>query len=239
MLIQADAKGLEWVVISWLSQDPVATQEILDGVDQHAENQQRFGLPERVIAKIFVFRLIYGGTEYSYANDPDFQGVSRSQNFWKDVIEKFYNKYKGIARKHADWVREATVTGRISMPTGREYAFSPYINNRGESQWPRTKILNYPVQGLAADLMSIARVSLKRRLDALSPVLRNDVKLVSTVHDSIVADVAKDSLLETVQEIIHGVFADIPSNFRGIFGIDFNLPLSCEITGGSNLKDLT
>lgn len=238
MLIQADAKQLEWLVINWLAQDPVGIDEILRDVDVHSVNQERFRLPERVIAKIFVFRLIYGGTEFSYANDPDFMGVSKSQKFWKEVIEKFYNKYRGIARQHADWVREATTTGNIVMPTGRRYVFTPYTNSRGENTWPRTKILNYPVQGLAADLMSIARVSLKRRLDALEPRIRNDIKLVSTVHDSIVTDVPSAEFLPPVKKIIHGVFEDIPSNFRAVFGYSFNLPLRAGITYGSNLRDL-
>jgi len=238
MLIQADAKQLEWVVINWLSQDPVGMQEIIDEVDVHSKNQERFGLPERVVAKIFVFRLIYGGSDYSYSHDPDFMGVSRSQRFWKEVIEKFYDKYKGIAACHAKWVATAIATGYLEMPTGRKYFYQPYKNYRDETQWPRTRILNYPVQGLATDLMSIARVSFKRRLDALDSDIRANIKLVSTVHDSIISDILDESLRPLVEDTLHGVFHDIPSNFKSIFGIEFNLPLRCEITCGPNLKDL-
>ena len=239
MLIQADAKQLEWVVINWLAQDPVGMEEIRNEVDVHSLNQERFGLPERVIAKVFVFRIIFGGNEFSYANDPDFVGISRSQTFWKEIIEKFYDKYKGIATCHANWIREATLSGELIMPTGRRYLFTPYRDWRGGVKWPRTKILNYPVQGLAADLISIARVSLKRRLDALSSDIRNCIKLVSTVHDSIVLDIhSRPGLRSLVESCIHGVFADIPLNFERIFGISFNLPLRAEITCGSNLKEL-
>ena len=75
MLLQADAKQLEWVGATYFSQDKVAMQEIWDGVDQHADNQSRFGLPSRLIAKTFVFRLIYGGSAYSYAHDPNFRDI--------------------------------------------------------------------------------------------------------------------------------------------------------------------
>ena len=57
MLLKVDAKALEWRVAVELSGDKVGLQEILDGVDSHADNQQRFGLPSRLIAKTYLFRL--------------------------------------------------------------------------------------------------------------------------------------------------------------------------------------
>lgn len=57
MLVKVDAKALEWRVAVELSGDKVGLQEILDGVDNHADNQKRFGLPSRLIAKTYLFRL--------------------------------------------------------------------------------------------------------------------------------------------------------------------------------------
>ena len=62
MIINIDTKGAEWYAVVWFAQDAVGIKEILNEVDQHAENQRTFNLPERRIAKIFVFRLIYGGS---------------------------------------------------------------------------------------------------------------------------------------------------------------------------------
>lgn len=237
MLINVDVKGLEWVVINWFAQDVIGCQEIRDGVDQHADNQSRFGLPARVIAKIFVFRLIYGGTSYSYANDPDFMGVSTSTKFWDKVIDSFYGKYTGIANQHKLWMQEATTTGQLVMPTGRVYKYKPYLNYRGEAQWPRTTILNYPVQGTGADIVAIFRVSLARRLKAaFSP--DDGVLLLSTVHDSVVID-ARAEYLDRIAAIVRDVFADLPLNFERLFGVPFNLPLTGEISYGPNMKDLT
>ncbi len=56
MIVNADAKALEWVAGSALNGDKVAHQEIWDGVDQHTLNQDAFKLPSRLIAKKFVFR---------------------------------------------------------------------------------------------------------------------------------------------------------------------------------------
>ncbi len=231
MLINCDAKALEWLVAVWLSQDPIGYKEIWDNVDQHTDNQQRFGLPSRLIAKTFVFRLIYGGTAYSYANDPDFTTVSKSEKFWQKVIEEFYAKYVGLAKWHESLMQEATTTGMLRMPTGRIYHYSP-TERRGDLVWPRTTILNYPVQGSGADIMCLARVSFARRFKATGIAGR----LISTVHDSIVVDV-EDKEVDRTCQLFHDVFRDIPQNFKHIFGHDFNLPARCEVEYGKNLHD--
>jgi DNA polymerase I-like protein with 3'-5' exonuclease and polymerase domains len=85
MLLNADAKQLEWICATYLSQDKVAIDEINNQVDQHADNQERFGLPSRLIAKTFVFRLIYGGSAFSYANDPNFKDIGN-----ENILAKSY-----------------------------------------------------------------------------------------------------------------------------------------------------
>lgn len=55
-IIQADAKQLEVNVVAYLSQDPVLIKEITNKFDIHADNQMKFNLPSRLIAKIFMFR---------------------------------------------------------------------------------------------------------------------------------------------------------------------------------------
>jgi DNA polymerase I-like protein with 3'-5' exonuclease and polymerase domains len=233
MLVNVDAKALEWLVCAYLSKDKVAYQEIIDGVDQHSENQIRFGLPSRVIAKIFVFRLIYGGTEYSYANDPDFTGVSTSQKFWKGVIDEFYEKYYGVHKWHTSLIETVTSTGQLRMPTGRFYNYSPTVRGN-DLEWPRTTILNYPVQGLGADLMCLARVSFARRFKAA----RIPGRIISTIHDSIVVDIPNE-YLDQVARMFHAVFDDLPYNFKKMFGVEFDLPCRCEVSYGNNKKDLT
>ena len=163
-------------------------EELIDGtVDQHSDNQRRIGLPSRLIAKIFLFRLIFGGTAFAYASDSDFADVGWDARKWQGAIDAFYEKYRGLEKWHGDLVRTVIADKQLVMPTGRIYTFQPY-EKRGELVWPRTQILNYPVQGLGADWMSIARVIFKRLLRE-SPV--DGLLLNSTVHDSIMCDVPK------------------------------------------------
>lgn len=229
MLLQADAKALEWVCASYLSQDKVAYNEIWNNVDQHTDNQTRFGLPSRLIAKTFVFRLIYGGSAYSYANDTNFTDVSNSESFWQNVIDEFYNKYTGLGQWHKDIVAKAMRDRKLTMPTGRVYNYEPEVKY-GKVKWPRTKILNYPVQGLGADLMAIARVSLANRLKGMK-----DVKLINTVHDSIIVDF-NDKVCDNISivRLVDKCFTDIPTNFKKLFGVEFNLPMRVECQVGPN-----
>lgn len=235
MLLNIDIKGTEWVGINWFSQDPVGCKEIRDGVDQHSENQKAFNLPSRVIAKIFVFRLIYGGTCWSYVFDPDFNWISKNHKYWQKAIDEFYTKYRGIGAQHKRWMDEALRTGQLVMPTGRVYPFEPRPNYRGEMEWPRTQIINYPVQGIGHDLTTIARVSLFKRIKAHE--LGHRVLFICTVHDSVVLDLL-DSDLEWVLDISKAVFTDIPRNFERLFNVKFNLPVKGEFKIGENLLDM-
>ena len=239
MYVHVDAKALEWYGAVYLSQDPVGLKELLEGVDTHEENRIRFKLPSRLIAKTFLFRLIYGGTEWAYAYDSNFSHVSSNPKFWKKVIDEAYEKYSGLAKTHTNWEQTVVRTGKLVMPTGREYAFSPYRDERtNELKWPRTTILNYPVQGLGHDLMAIVRTLLFARLRAAQGKTIFKSLLCCTVHDSIDVD-APDAEVPEVIKIIQSSFDDVPKRFEQLFGVSFNLPIRCEISTGINLKDLT
>lgn len=234
MIVNIDARGLEWVVGTYLSKDQVAKAEIVAGIDQHTLNQKAFKLPTRLIAKTFVFRLMYGGSAYSYSVDPDFTGVSTSEKFWQGVINHFYDKYYGLAKWHVSIVQEAMKNGFLIMPTGRKYIFSLKTNYKGELEAPETIIKNYPVQGLGADIMAIARVSFFKRFKE-SKIVGN---LINTVHDSVVLDISSGADLPRIIDITNSVFQDIPTNFKRLFGVEFDLPLQAEVSYGQNMKEL-
>ena len=130
-------------------------------------------------------------------------------------------------------MQEATTTGMVKLPTGRIYQYQSE-DRRGEKVWPRTTILNYPVQGLGADLMSIARVSLFNRMRKLG---YENAKLINTVHDSIIID-CDNSHVDVLAKTLLKVFEDIPQNFNKLFGVEFNLPMKGEVKVGKTWGDL-
>lgn len=231
MLVNADVKGLEVVVAAQLSGDKVLSKEIIDKEDIHANNQNAFGLPSRLIAKVFKFRLIYGGSAYSYAHDPDFMAVSKDERFWQEVIDRYYTKYRGIGEWHKQLIYEAQSTGRLVIPSGRYYPIIPDYGKR--NPWPLTIIKNYPVQGFGADLVKLARLRANQLLDE-SDVRAN---LVCTIHDSIVVDTEEKNVYD-VSKLLKQSIEEVPNMCKKIWDYNFVLPLTCEVQAGPNKADM-
>lgn len=232
MLLKADAAGLEWRAVCDLANEEVGIREIINGFDAHEDNRRRFGLPDRLTAKTYLFRLIYGGSAFAYANDPSFSHISSKESFWQEVIDETYSKYQGIANWHKELLQQVTLTGRIQIPTGREYVFSPERNSKGELKWPSTTIKNYPVQGFSADLMQIARISAWRRL-------RQKGLFVGTVHDDLELDVDNNpELCYNISIELEKVFKDIPANVKKVYGYDLKVPMQGEVSFGRTLQGM-
>lgn len=228
-LVNADVKSLEIAVAADLSNDSVLKQELWDKADIHENNRQAFGLPSRLIAKVFVFRLLYGGSAYSYANDPDFKEVSTDEKFWQGVIDQYYEKYQGIAKWHKRLIETAQKEGKIQIPSGRYFPIKPDKNYRGELKWPLTVIKNYPVQGMGNDLVKLARLEALRRIEKSGL----EAILVCTIHDSIVADCPSKNVTE-VGRILFQSIERVPELCKSVWNYEFKVPLTSEVQFGPN-----
>ena len=232
MIVNCDAKQLEVNVAAYLSQDPILLYEVRNKVDLHELNRERFDLPSRLIAKKFKFRLIYGGSAYSYAHDPEFREVGYKEKQWQEVIDEYYKKYSRLAEWHKELIQTAISTNKLVMPTGRVFSYYPKETYKG-TEWPETTIKNYPVQGTGADIMSIIRVDFGRHFRQY----KIPGEIVTTVHDSIVVDTPKNNVDKVIQ-LFYKVFERMPMNFQKLFNVEYNLPIFCEVSVGPNMKDL-
>lgn len=232
-IVAADASQLEWRVILELSRDEVGMQEVLNKLDTHSLNQEAFNLPERVIAKIYLFRTIYRGSGWAFAHDPKYMHVSDKAEFWDNINEQFYKKYSGIDRIHRVWADQVVRGHDLVGPSGRHWHIPIKRDRRGEIQIPWTVLSNYPVQGTAADVIQLARISFARRLwERGWPVI-----MISTVHDSIVVD-APPEWVQAVVDLFHQVFDDLIANIKRVWKYDWVVPLDCECKYGPNMKDM-
>jgi DNA polymerase I-like protein with 3'-5' exonuclease and polymerase domains len=225
MLISADVKGLEVVCGAYLSRDTVLIDELLHGVDIHGANQKAFNFGEgkegRLVAKRFKFKMIYGGTAGGFTNDPDFRFLKWNKKKWAKAIEDYYNKYQGIRAWHKELIDQVVYTGRYDSISGRFYDFSELLKEPDWFYIP--KIKNYPVQGLGADVVQIARISLFRRMKEHSEF----GKLVNTIHDSIIID-TPDDMCYNIISLVNEVFRDLPSNLSRLWGVDWDIPINVE-----------
>lgn len=237
-LINADVKSLEVFVAADLSDDKVLKRELTDRLDLHALNQERFNLPDRVTAKRFIFKLLYGATAYGYSTDTDFIGVGFNEKQWQKVIDEFYNKYDGIAKWHTHIIDFVKREGYIEIPSGRIYEYAPKrVNDLFDSQykWPITTIKNYPVQGFGAELVKLARVEFWQRLQASGL----PAKFIQTIHDSLVVDVDNDEkVVYNICTMLRESIEATPKLCKEWFDYDFSLPIWCEIQVGPNKADM-
>lgn len=241
MILKCDAKQLEWRTYLELSRDAVGIQEVLANVDTHSDNQKRFNLPSRLIAKVFLFRWIYRGPAYSYSVDPDFSGVSDSKDFWQGVIDRANSKYQVLYDFQNQVIHRAKQGQVIRVePTGRTYKFSPKTTKRGELYYSEPDITNYINQGFAADVMSVVRKLIITRCHNANVDFGSRTQLINTVHDDIQLDVDNDTeLLYNVCITLENAFKELHEEFYQLFNYELMVPFEGEVFFGPNARDLT
>jgi hypothetical protein len=92
------------------------------------------------------------------------------------------------------------------------------------TEWPLTTIKNYPVQGLGADLVMLARIELMRLIEESGL----EALLVMTVHDSLVIDTPSRNVEEVSRMILEAV-DKVPQLCYTNWSYRFSLPMSAEI----------
>ena len=161
--------------------------------------------------------------------------VSTSVDYWDEVGEKFYTKYKNIRNLHTEWKRLVSRGLPIVGPSGREWVFKQKANWRGDMEWPVNQIINHPDQGTCADIMMLVRLMLSTRLKRMN---LPEVLLLSTVHDSAVLDTPSEHVQRLVN-LFHEIFRDLPATIQKCWGYTWNTPLACECSVGYNMGDMT
>ena len=80
----------------------------------------------------------------------------------------------------------------------------------------------------------VARVDFFKRLRELN--LRSVV--IGTIHDSIIVD-SPENEVPIIAKLLEECVKDVPTNIRKLFNYEFEVPTTCEIKVGPNLKDMT
>lgn len=238
MLIYFDMAQLEWRVVAELANDQQAIREINEGLDTHTDNQEKFNLPSRLVAKTFLYRAIFKGTAPAYAQDPEFMHVSTKADYWQGVIDAFYDKYGGIANYHTRIIREAMRHGEIQNPiSGRRHIFQKVLR-RGVEEYSENDIVNYPVQSLGAEIVSLARVEIRKKLKQ-EGMLNTTVFPILTVHDSIIYDCVNDyNVIVKLCKIIHSIVTNLQNLWEERYGFPLKVPHDCEIKCGNDWGNL-
>ena len=222
-IMEADFAQLEFRAAAYLSQDGVAIEEVSTGFDVHSYTAKVItdaGQPtDRQTAKAHTFAPLYGATGF---------GRTTAE---AEYYTHFTEKYKGIGLWHSRLAKEAIATGKITTPSGREFAFPDVVRKPNGRVSHFTQIKNYPVQSFAtADIVPVALLHIDKMLDGMQSCV------VNTVHDSIVIDVHPDEERRVIN-VIEETNRVLPDLITIRWGLVFNVPLELEAKIGPNWLD--
>ena len=217
-LVEADGAQLEFRVAAYLGQDPVAVQDIVTGFDVHTFTASIInGIDEsavtkrqRTAAKAHTFKPLFGGAS----------GTKKEKAYY----EAFKQKYAKIAATQEGWRDEVLRTKQLRMPWGlRAYWPGCKMTSSGYIEHT-TEIYNLPIQSFAtADIIPVSLVYSYWLAQDL------DVRIINTVHDSLVADVHEDDL-ERFRDVLHDAFLRRTYVYlERVYGMEMNVPLGLGI----------
>lgn len=254
LLLEADFSQLEIVALAVLSGDEVLKDDLLSGRDMHrVRAAELFSIPEsavtdkqRTTAKGLSFILQYGGGAKGMAEK---MGISVS--LAEDFIKLYYDRYKQVKRWQEDVASSVERSrkpsgkhtpagypqgvGEYVSITGRVYKFFEYdapvwAKWNKEPRFSPTEMKNYPVQGFAtADIMALYRGRVYRRL--LNEGKTGDIKLINTVHDSIMFDIRGEELVQYLKNLLEDEAAQLPHWLNKLWGVETTMkfPIECKV----------
>lgn len=228
-ILQIDLSQIEWRCAAWLSQDPEMIREINNDIDQHTRActelmELPFSKDNRTSAKIFNFRMIYGGVAYGYYMDDVMPNFPLKK--WEKIVDGFWEKYTGLYDYNYANVTHVMQHGELRLPTGRKFKF---IHNDA-NEYQERQIKNYPVQGMAGgDILPLLAVMIRRGL------VKGGFKshFILTVHDSVVLDVL-ESEMEEVINLITKCVQNLATAVGRYYNLRWNVKLNGEIETGDN-----
>ena len=217
-IIEIDGSGLEFRVAADLGHDEVAYREIVDGADIHAITAKALtdaGEPtDRQNAKSRTFRPLYGGSS----------GTPAEQAYCKF----FRNKYKGIFKTQTEWTYTVLTNKELRTAYGMIFYWPDTTVSKSGFITNTTSIFNYPVQGLAtAEIIPAALVHVWHKTKHL------DVRIILTIHDSVVMEVGQSVNREELYKILYDCFTvDVYKFMKACYNYSIWCPLGAEIKEG-------
>jgi DNA polymerase I-like protein with 3'-5' exonuclease and polymerase domains len=213
-ICEADAPQLEFRVGIDITDDEQGRRDVREGLDIHGFSAEQLRVT-RQDAKALTFRPLYGGNA----------GTPRQRAYF----QAFRKRYSTLYAAQERWTYEVLASKRLRIPSGlvfhwpdTEISRSGYIENR-------TSIFNYPIQSFAtADIIPLTLVLVWHYCKGL------EIKIVNTVHDSLVADVLPGQE-DAYKEILKQAFTkDIVWMLKKLYDYDFKTPLGVGIKIGSH-----
>lgn len=232
LFFEADYSQLELRIAAEYAHDPTMLNIYKTGGDIHTSTAKLMTggreptKEERGKAKAINFGFLYGmsaKTFVSYAYDS--YGVVFTRGEAEHVRALFFAKYSRLLPWHHEQELLCEALGGVANKFGRFRKLpNIYSDNIGERNSAVRRAINTPVQGTGSDLLISAMTEINRRYK------KEGVKIVGTVHDSILGEFReedKDWIVPEIKRImLHPPVLDD-------FGVELSVPLDVDIGVGA------
>ncbi len=198
-LLSLDYSQIELRVLAHISSDPGLIAAFEANLDIHAATAAEvFAIKvadvtaeQRRIAKAVNFGIAYGQGVFGLAET---LGISRSES--KDIIEKYFIKFKGIKDYIDSTIESAHEKKYVETLFGRRrYIAELESSNMMLKKFGERAAINAPIQGTASDLVKMAMI------DVLRVVQNTNLKMLLQVHDELIFEGTETDIEENIEAI--------------------------------------
>ena len=188
--------------------------------------KQFLGKTDRTRAKAVNFGFLYGMGASSFRDYArDSYGVVLTDEEASEYRKRFFEKYPSLPLWHKRTKEKALRDGYIETLFGRRRYLDGLKYGRGSDKGAALRqAVNTSVQSVASDMMILA-LGLIHRLIVCGPY---DAKIVATVHDSVLLEIAEDGA-EVVAKKAKYIMEHLPLSH---FGVKLNVPIEAGLSIG-------
>ncbi|MDO8584723.1 MAG: DNA polymerase [bacterium] len=144
---------------------------------------------ERQMAKTLNFGIIYGMGPQAFARQ---SGLSYIEA--EEFITQYFRNFSGIQQWQERTIMKARETGYVENLNGRKRWVPNIISpNQRSASEARRAAINMPIQSLAADMLKMAMIAVRRVFP--------DIPLILSIHDELVFEVPDGMLKKAATEL--------------------------------------
>jgi DNA polymerase-1 len=229
--VQFDFSNLELRMLAIVSDDDVLKRTFKEGKNVHSENcKAMFQITEedplwsaaRKACKTYIFGRNYGGGLRGI-----FERVAKAVPELNLTYRRFCDIDRAYRREHPAYTKWVSrVTERVKATRKLTSCFGRVRHFLGTPSEIVREGLNFPIQSPSADLMNLCLIKVYEYCKG-----KRDVKLIGTVHDSVLLEVKDNKVKDTVKDVKTILEAPVK-----IDGEEYVFPVDVEV--GKSWGDL-
>src|SRR5881628_271827 len=226
-LLSADYNQIEPRILAHLSQDPVLIGAFARGDDIHmATAVEIFNLPAaqitkdmRRVAKTVNFGIIYGISPYGLSSQ---LGIAQQEA--RKYIDAYFTKFQGVKAFLDRTIAEAKEKGYVTTLLGRRRPIVELLSGDPTQRGMGERMaMNTPIQGTAADVIKLAMLAVRGRLQAEGAA----AKMILQVHDELIFEVTGGA----IEAVRKGVVEEMDRV------VTLAVPLKVDVGVGRNWRE--